>query len=487
MKAERPPITTTRRAAIRVALDATLNPRATPARGPKKRQRNFEKAGTVKVPWYRGADGRTFVDPRKFGRKLVAMRDHDAAVREARRIAIEINAGGVEVLALTAEDRAVFAQATADAMRRGRDLLGAFTDWRDAVDLIGSGLGARDLLAVVRAGVAALRQPVHLTGDTVEALLASKQSSDLDGRYRRQLERHLRDFAAAFPGELRAIEVAQIESWITARKRRDGEPLSAARRNHVRDDVVHLFKFARSRGLLPDAITAAQRVPKFGARTERRRRVVEVLGAAEMRLLLAHVEDAWLPWVAIAAFSGLRPEEIARSYHAAARKDTLRWEDFDWDEREIVVREEVDKNGFARRCPLHDNLRAWLAPWRDAKASGHVVTGSLQKFRQRLKARLVKTFAGADESEQRSARRLIEWPHDVLRHSYGTYRMAATGRNIHQVAAEMGNSPAMIRQHYDKVGPKSHGKAWFAIVPADNVIEVQLGLFREEAATRASA
>jgi hypothetical protein len=37
---------------------------------------------------------------------------------------------------------------------------------------------------------------------------------------------------------------------------------------------------------------------------------------------------------------------------------------------------------------------------------------------------------------------------DILRHSYGTHRIAIV-RNAHQVAEEMGNSVQIVRRHYD--------------------------------------
>lgn len=45
---------------------------------------------------------------------------------------------------------------------------------------------------------------------------------------------------------------------------------------------------------------------------------------------------------------------------------------------------------------------------------------------------------------------ILEGKQDILRHSYGTHRMAIV-RNAHQVAEEMGNSVAIVRRHYDAV------------------------------------
>lgn len=412
------------------------------------RGRNFVKVGTVKVFHYRSADGRTFIDARRYGRPLLSRKDHDEAMAEARRLAIEINGGGLEAMAFTAKDRAVYARASEIAADAGADLLEA-----------------------VRVGVASMRRPVHKTSEVVAELLAAKRIPvkaaprakavhDLDGRYARDIRHQLRDFAAAFPGDLAAIGPGDIEAWLDARLRKDGGPLSAKRRNHVHGTVAMLFRFARSRGYLPDVVTAVGKIEKRKVA----RGKVGIFSAVEMQAILSHVETKWLPYIAIAGFSGVRSEEIALSYHAAARKDSLRWEDIDWTAKEICVRAEVAKTGHPRRCPMSENLVAWLAPWK--KSTGRVVSGSLQKAMKRFKAKLSET-PGVPPAL------LAKWPHNVLRHSYGSYEMARTG-NLQQLAYWMGDSPSMIQRHYHNPRPRSEADAWFSLFPETAINVVQL-------------
>ena len=56
------------------------------------------------------------------------------------------------------------------------------------------------------------------------------------------------------------------------------------------------------------------------------------------------------------------------------------------------------------------------------------------------------------------------WPNDVLRHSYGSYRLAVLD-DINKVASEMGNSPEVIIQNYRRPVSKAEGKKWFKIMP----------------------
>jgi hypothetical protein len=63
------------------------------------------------------------------------------------------------------------------------------------------------------------------------------------------------------------------------------------------------------------------------------------------------------------------------------------------------------------------------------------------------------------------ARRLgIEWPHNVLRHSFISYRIAKI-KNANEVALEAGNSPDIIFRHYRELATEEQADAWFAIVP----------------------
>lgn len=437
-----------------------------PAR--RTRKRNFITVGSVRVRWHRLGDGRTVIDPRRYGRKRVTFTDHDAALLEARSIAIEINEGGVEAAPMSAAERASYFRANAEAAKRNADLDRAIHEWTELRDLA----GAADLRTVVRAGLAALARPIHHVTDVAGAFLNSKATEDYDGRHDRDLRNIVRDFSLAFPGDIAAITAEQIESWLAARRAPGDKPLSAKRRNHVHAVVVSLFKFARERKLLPDVITAAQSV--------KRRRVdecdIDFFTPAEMLVILKHVDEEWLPWPLLAGFGALRIEEIALGKHAAERKDCLRWEDFDWHEREIVVRKAVAKKRVPRRIPIQDNLWHWLTPWRDGRATGPVVPrgnlrGQLDNYRARLQGELRRKAAELDELTPR----LIMWPQNALRHSYGSYRMAVT-KNAQMVSNEMGDSPAMITRHYDNPRPKSQATAWWSIFPADAARGSQLVL-----------
>ncbi|MDB6025105.1 MAG: hypothetical protein JWM68_1328 [Verrucomicrobiales bacterium] len=59
----------------------------------------------------------------------------------------------------------------------------------------------------------------------------------------------------------------------------------------------------------------------------------------------------------------------------------------------------------------------------------------------------------------------IKWPHNALRHSYISYRVAEI-QNVAQVALEARNSPNIIFSNYRELVKAADAKKWFAITPA---------------------
>ena len=56
-------------------------------------------------------------------------------------------------------------------------------------------------------------------------------------------------------------------------------------------------------------------------------------------------------------------------------------------------------------------------------------------------------------------------PHDVLRHSYASYRFRKLGCDLVKLAAEMGNSPEELINSYKRNVDDSKADAWFGIMP----------------------
>ena len=58
----------------------------------------------------------------------------------------------------------------------------------------------------------------------------------------------------------------------------------------------------------------------------------------------------------------------------------------------------------------------------------------------------------------------IKWPHNGLRHSYISYRIAEV-KDAARVALEAGNSPEIIFKHYRELVTENEAREWFSITP----------------------
>ena len=56
--------------------------------------------------------------------------------------------------------------------------------------------------------------------------------------------------------------------------------------------------------------------------------------------------------------------------------------------------------------------------------------------------------------------------YDGCRHSYASYRIRQLKGNLAELAAEMGNSPAMVYRHYREVVKPKDVEAYWNILPA---------------------
>jgi integrase len=149
--------------------------------------------------------------------------------------------------------------------------------------------------------------------------------------------------------------------------------------------------------------------------------------------------------IAIGLFAGLRRSELC----------ALDWSEIDLAARHIEIKGIKAKTRQRRLVSISDNLLEWLRPY--AQASGPLTAG-VDAFGEKLK-HLVR---GRPETEDDPGRPAIvaEWPHNALRHSFGSYFFAKS-KNENLTAAEMGNSPGMVFKHYRAlVKPQEMERYW---------------------------
>lgn len=438
--------------------------------GSGRRKRNFVKVGTIKIPWTKFDDGRTCIDLRSLGLKRRTFVDHAEAVQEAERIARERHNGGAELVAFSANDRAVYAQLCEGARLFALDPPAAITEWREARRQMN---GSKHSLAeLVRAGVDALKRPPHPTGDVVLEILGTIKGKHKS--YERGLRLNFLEFAKQHPGDIAEITATQIETylnnWVELFK------VGARRRNNLLRELRQLFQFAKIRGYVPDKVTEARKVGII----KRVRTRIEIVSVELMQLFLDYVSDYWRPWMWLAGFSGIRTDEIVLSRDAADWKDALKWEDFDWPNREICVRPETSKTGIARRVPILDNLYEALRPYIGRK--GYVCPPIVHQFgprkgkpkqlrpdreRVRILALLRKLEGKEKPCDADGNPILLEYPDNGFRHAYISNRLPIV-KSMAAVAMECGTSESRIKANYNSPQPLSRARRYFAIYPTDS-------------------
>lgn len=288
------------------------------------------------------------------------------------------------------------------------------------------------------------RQAGELFAPAAEAFIASRRiSQGQSPGYVDGLASDLDRARAFFGGDTRmgGILAADIDDFLQAI---DAGP---RRRANIRASLVTFWRWARDRGMVPDA---ARTEAEKSAKPRVPHPEIGILTPAQLRDCFRIVRPEYLPWIALGAFAGLRSEEI--SPHERSAKRPLQWEDVRWEERFIDLHPDTSKQTNAQRgrrriVPICDALADWLAPYRGSR-------GAVIELERPTKREANRIAADAG----------WEWPRNALRHSYASYRMGEI-RDAGRVAEEMGNSAAVVRRNYDRVATEAESRAWFAIRP----------------------
>jgi integrase len=199
--------------------------------------------------------------------------------------------------------------------------------------------------------------------------------------------------------------------------------------------VKVLFSYARSQNCLPaEQMTAPEQLKKVKIKKDDD---ISVFTPTEMRKILHAAPPHLIPIIAVGAFSGIRMAELNR----------LDWSAFNLDRGFIELRADQAKTASRRLVPISDNLRAWIEP---LKRKGKVVRTELLHREVTALARALK----------------LDWPRNVLRHSFISYRIAIV-KSADQVALEAGNSPSIIFKNYRELATEEQANEWFGILPKD--------------------
>ena len=361
-------------------------------------------------------------------RRVRSLSDMEEARMVAQQITVRLTNGWTIGDEATKRDLELLRHCEQQTMKFGVTLAAAIDEWVSARGVV-EGITLSDAVRFYQANrtdLLAVRTTAQVAADFVK----SRATSGVSAAYVSGCRLGLKRFTDKLACNIGDVTTADINKYLAGLK-----GLGPVSRNGHRRNIVTMFGFAKRQGYLhPDRKTAAEQTETFKeAETE-----IAIFTPDEITRLLVNAHARILPVIAIGAFAGIRTAEIMR----------LDWEDIKWDRGHIEIAGRKAKTAARRLVPLPDNLKAWLAPWRES--TGQIVT--------------LTAVAGAMNDLGVKAKIPGGWRQNALRHSFISYRVALTG-DVARTALEAGNSPKMIFRHYREVVEEDAAKTWFSIMP----------------------
>ncbi len=285
--------------------------------------------------------------------------------------------------------------------------------------------------------------------EVAQEFLKSRAAMGVRSRTLTQYESYLRTIGERFgPQSIHEVRRGEIEDWLS-----ESEWSKRTRNNYV-STLSTLFLFARDRDYCAE--NPAEKVPR-AILDDTPPGILTVKEAAALLDVTRDKDSEMLAYVAIGLFAGLRRSELC----------ALEWSEIDRKARTIEVKGVKAKTRQRRIVSVSGALSAWLAvasktprpaPSRNEDVCGERLKNLYSQERDESGAILHEAIVSP-------------WPHNALRHSFGSYHYARH-RDENQTAAEMGNSPAMVFRHYRAVvTPDAAAKFWNLLPPtASNVV-----------------
>lgn len=266
--------------------------------------------------------------------------------------------------------------------------------------------------------------------DLVEKFLPAKRLAGRSERYLRDLRMICGDFARYYGARwVTDITPEDVENWVAV------DSYSPTTRNNRLRTLSSAFAFAVTRRWCEtNPVAQAERAIE-------RKPVARYLSAKQAETLLHAADKDMLPCVAIQLFAGLRPCEMAE----------LDFKNIDLDRNQLWVDREEHTTSH-RVIQVMPNLREWLSPY-------YPRTGKIQPTNYQNRWDALRRQVGLFQN----------WPHDGLRHSFGTWHFAKF-QDLGKTAAQMGHSnPAITRKHYVVREDPSRADEYWNIAPTGGV------------------
>jgi integrase len=372
------------------------------------------------MPYRHSKTHRYYLNLRPFGQGRKFFKTRAEAEAERLRQVTALERHGREAVALPQRDLSDFITARNKLAEHGKTI-------NDAVDYY---LDHLERVRRCKTSVAEL----------VAELLEAKRKDGRSKIYLADLRNRLKVFARDFGARpVAAVTPRDISEWL---RNVNGSPKTRA---NFRQNISVLFGYAADEGMIDSNIVLRVKKPKLVDKAP------EIFSVDELNALLNAantVAPDVVPMLAIGAFAGLRESEIKR----------LHWGEVDLRRGFVEVKAAKAKTAKRRIVRIQPNLAQWLSPY--SGMSGAVVPGNSRK-----KLDSVRKAAG-----------LERWSQNGLRHSFASYRLAATN-DAATVAAELGHSTAqMLYSTYRELVIPEEAERYWLIVPipgATNVIPLR--------------
>jgi integrase len=279
----------------------------------------------------------------------------------------------------------------------------------------------------------------------VTEFLRAKEQDGKRVRYLGDLRNRLAASETLFGDRLiYQIRRSEFDDWLRSL------PVASITRNNFRRVLSVLLGYAKARGYVLHNVI--REIPV--ARTERGK--PPILSLVEARALMEAADPELIPSLALALFSGLRPEsEIFSPDHP------LDWSEIDLDSPEPQIDVQRSKSVDSQRyVDVAPNLGAWLAPYRKSKGAvcGIDYYARLFKARQKAIAKLAQANLQAPHLES--------WPIDVARHTYASNAYAISN-DANRTSAQLGHygGVRVFLRHYKGRVKEADAKEYWEIRP----------------------
>jgi integrase/recombinase XerD len=244
------------------------------------------------------------------------------------------------------------------------------------------------------------------TLEAIEKMLISKRLANRRENYVKSLGDYLKRFAKEFP-DISQITVFGLEKWLAQIKNQYSRQTWFNRINT-------LLSYAKKRDILKENI--CERIDKITVDKP----IPTILTVEESRTLYKTCPASCRPYLVLAMFAGIRPDEVMR----------LDWRDIDLETKTVQV---DGKTRRRRHVPLEPIAAALLALHPEKKGTVAPSASTVRRWK-------------------RTARHILglkNWPHDVLRHTAASYLIALYD-DAGKVAMRLGNSVGILLTHYHK-------------------------------------